>query len=79
VVSKIPKIPIKSRKPKKIIEKPNYEKKPIRILKKPTGSIQFRFYKLEIEKTEPNRTPTEKNPSQTKKPSQIGFCSKKLN
>jgi len=29
-------------------------------LKKPTGSIRFWFYKPETEKTEPNRTQTEK-------------------
>jgi hypothetical protein len=49
-------------------------------LKKPAGSIRFRFrfYKLETKKTEPNRTQTEKTesnkkkPIQTKKPSQTG-------
>jgi hypothetical protein len=43
---------------KKKLKKPNREKKPIKpikILKKPTGSVRFRFYKLETEKTEPNR------------------------
>jgi hypothetical protein len=30
--------------------------KPIKILKKPTGSVRFRFYKPETEKTKPNRT-----------------------
>jgi hypothetical protein len=29
-------------------------------VKKPTGSVRFRFYKLEIEKIEPNRTQTGK-------------------
>jgi hypothetical protein len=50
-------------------------------LKKPTGSVQFWFYKPETEKTETNRTQTEKKPSQTgkklsqtgKKPSQTGL------
>jgi hypothetical protein len=48
---------------KKITEKPNRKNKPIKsikILKKPTGSVRFRFYKPEIEKTKPNRTQTEK-------------------
>jgi len=44
--------------------------KPIRILKKPTGSVWFWFYKLETEKTEPNRTQTEKNRAKQKKQSQ---------
>jgi hypothetical protein len=35
--------------------------KPIKILKKPTGSVQFWFYKLETEKIEPNQTQTRKN------------------
>jgi hypothetical protein len=56
-------------------------------LKKPTGSVWFRFYKPETEKTEPN--PNKKKPIQTKKtkpnrkkPSQTGlnrFLSKKSN
>jgi hypothetical protein len=59
------------------------KKKPIKILKKPTGSVRFRFYKSETEKTEPNpswkktkpnRKKTESNrkkPSKTElKPSQ---------
>jgi hypothetical protein len=29
-------------------------------VKKPTGSVRFRFYKLEIEKIKPNRTQTGK-------------------
>jgi hypothetical protein len=40
--------------------KPNREKKPIKILKKSTGSVQFWFYKPETEKTEPN--PNRKKP-----------------
>jgi hypothetical protein len=59
---------------KKITEKPNRKKKPIKILKKPTNSVRFRFYKLKTEKTEPN--PNRKKPSQTgktkQKPSQTG-------
>jgi len=43
--------------------------KPIKILKKLTGSVRFWFYKPEIEKTEPNRTQTKKN---QKKPRQTG-------
>ena len=42
-------------------------KKPIKILKKPTDSVQFQCYKPKTEKTEPNRTQTEKKQSQTKK------------
>jgi hypothetical protein len=48
------------------LKKPNREKnpiKPIRILKKPTSSVRFRFYKPETEKTEPN--PNRKNPKKT--------------
>jgi len=41
--------------------------KPIKILKKLTGSVQFWFYKPKTEKTEPN--PNRKN---QKKPSQTG-------
>jgi hypothetical protein len=56
----------KQRKSKKITEKTEPWKKPIKpskILKKPTGSVQFWFYKLETEKTEPNpnRNKTEPN------------------
>jgi hypothetical protein len=53
-------------KPRKLkIKKPNRKKKPIKpikILKKSTGSVLFRFYK---QKTEPN--PNKKKPSQTGK------------
>jgi hypothetical protein len=52
---------IKSRKLKK--KKPNSEKKPIRILKKLTGSVQF--YKPETEKIEP--TPNKKNRAKPEK------------
>jgi len=46
-------------------------KKPIKILKKPTGSVQFRFYKPKTEKIEPDRTQSEKNRAKPeKKPSQ---------
>jgi hypothetical protein len=38
-------------------------KKPIKILKKPTGSVRFRFYKFETKKTK----------SKPKKPSQTGL------
>jgi len=44
-------------KKKQLSKKPNREKKPIKllkILKKPTGSVWFRFYKLKIEKNKPN-------------------------
>jgi len=37
-------------------------------LKKPADSVRFRFYKQKTEKTEPNRTETDKKPE--KKPSQ---------
>jgi hypothetical protein len=44
----------------------------MKILKKPIGSVQFRFYKPKTKK--PNRTQTDKKPSQTgKKPSQTGL------
>jgi len=73
--------PIKPRKSEKKLTKKTepWKKliKQIKILKKPTGSVQF--YKPEIEKTESNRTQTGKKPSQTgknraklKKPSQTG-------
>jgi len=39
-------------------------------LKKPAGSVRFRFYKQKTEKIEPNRTQTVKKPE--KKPSQTG-------
>jgi hypothetical protein len=52
------------------------KKKPIKILKKLTDLVWFRFYKPKTEKTEPNRTQTGKKPSQTRKtkpkPSQTG-------
>jgi len=34
--------------------------KPIKILKKPAGSVRFQFYKPKTEKTEPNSIQTEK-------------------
>jgi hypothetical protein len=34
-------------------------------LKKPTGSVRFRFFKLGTEKNEPNRTRTEKTGKKT--------------
>ena len=47
---------IKPRKlEKKITEKTEPKKKPIKILKNPVGSVRFRFYKQKTEKTEPNR------------------------
>jgi hypothetical protein len=58
------------------LEKPNREKKQIKILKKPTSSIRFRFYKPDTKKIEPNK----KNRAKPKKPSQTGlswFLSKK--
>jgi len=70
-VSKKTRKPIKPRKPKKS----NRKKKPIKpinFLKKPAGSVRFRFYK---QKTEPNRNrqKTGKKPSQIEpKPSQTG-------
>jgi hypothetical protein len=42
-----------------------FENKPIKILKKPTGSVWFGFFKPETKKTEPNRTQTEKNQKKT--------------
>jgi len=58
-VSTKPEKSIKLRNPKKITEKTVPWKKPIKaikILKKPTGSVWFWFYKPKIEKTKPNRT-----------------------
>ena len=52
--------PIKPRKPEK--KKPI---KPIKFLKKPAGSVRFRFYNQKTEKTEPNRN--RKKPSKTEK------------
>jgi len=65
------------------LKKPNSKKKPIKTLKKPTGSVRFQFYKPKTEKTEPNQTEKNrakpKKPSHTKKteskPSQTGFGS----
>jgi hypothetical protein len=65
------------------LKKPNRENKQIKILKKSAGSVQFRFYKSETEKTEPNRTQIKKNQKKTEskqsqtrktepKPSQTG-------
>jgi hypothetical protein len=63
-VNKKTKKPIKSRK-QEINNQKNQtvKKKLIRILKKLTGSVRFRFYKPEIEKTKPNRTHSEKTES----------------
>jgi hypothetical protein len=75
-VSKKIKKPIKPRKLEKNNRKNQTVKKkpikPIRILKKPTSSVQFQFYKPETEKIElnPNRKknePSRKKPSQTEK------------
>ena len=62
--------PIKPRKPEK--KKPI---KPIKFLKKPAGSVRFRFYNQKTEKTEPNRNrkkteQNRKNRAKPKKPSQ---------
>jgi hypothetical protein len=42
-------------------------KKPIKILKKLTGSVRFRFYKPKTEKTESKQKKLEKKPSQIRK------------
>ena len=52
------------------MKKPNREKKPIKILKKPIGSVWFQFYKPETEKIKPNRKKPEKNRVKPKKPNQ---------
>jgi hypothetical protein len=52
------------------LKKPNREKKPIKILKKPIGSVWFQFYKPETEKIKPNRKKPEKNRAKPKKPNQ---------
>jgi len=51
--------------------------KPIKILKKPIGSV--RFYKPKTKKTEPNQTQTGKNRAKLKNPSHTGFYLKKPN
>jgi hypothetical protein len=68
---------------KKIIEKTEPWKKPIKILKKPAGSVRFRFYKPKTKKTDrteknkPNRTEPNPNRKKTepnqKKTSQTGL------
>jgi hypothetical protein len=67
---------------KKLLKKSNHEKKlikAIKILKKLTGSVQFRFYKPKTKKTEPNpnrkktRAKSEKNRAKPKKLSQTGL------
>jgi hypothetical protein len=50
--------------------------KPIKILKKLTGSVRFRFYKPETRKNEPN--PNRKNRAKPKKRSQTGKNRAKL-
>jgi len=58
------------------LKKPNCEKKLIKILKKPIGSVWFQFYKPKTKKTEPNRTQTKKtgkNRAKPKKQSQAGL------
>jgi hypothetical protein len=45
------------------LKKPNREKKQIKILKKPTDSVRFWFYKPETKKIEPN--PNKKKPEKT--------------
>jgi len=43
-------------------------------LKKPTGSVQFQFYKPETEKSKPNQTQTGKaNRAKPEKPSQTSL------
>jgi hypothetical protein len=51
------------------LKKSNRKKKSIRILKKLTGSVWFRFYKSKTEKTKlnPNRKKIRNKPSQTGK------------
>jgi hypothetical protein len=59
----------------------------IKILKKPTDSVRFQFYKPETEKTrkKPSQTGKKlsqnqakpKNRAKPEKPSQTGFCPKK--
>jgi hypothetical protein len=77
------------------LKKSNRKKKPIKILKKPAGSVWFGFYKPKTEKTEPNlnrkkpsqnRQKTEPNWAKTEpnkknqvKPVWTGFCPKKPN
>jgi hypothetical protein len=48
-------------KPEKNNRKNRTEKKPIKILKKPAGSVWFRFYRQKTKKTEPKPKKTEPN------------------
>jgi hypothetical protein len=48
-------------KPEKNNRKNRTEKKPIKIFKKPAGSVRFRFYKQKTKKTEPKPKKTEPN------------------
>jgi len=60
----------KPRKPeKKKPKKPNREKKPIKILKKPTSSVRFGSGFISLKPKKSNRTQAEKT---RKKPSQTG-------
>jgi hypothetical protein len=75
---------VKKKLKKKKIKKLNHEKKSIKsikILKKPTGSFWFHFYKSETEKKTWKKTElNQKNRAKLKKPSQIDlnrFLSKK--
>jgi hypothetical protein len=43
------------------------KKKPIKIFKKPTGSVRFGFGFISLKPKKPNRTQTGKKPSQTGK------------
>jgi len=80
---------VKKQKKLRKSEKNNWKnqtvkKKPIKILKKPTGSVRFRFYKFKTEKTESNPNwKNRKKPSQNRKNRAklvwTGFCPKKSN
>jgi hypothetical protein len=49
------------------LKKPNRKKKPIKFLKKPAGSVWFRFYKQKTEKTEPKPEKTGKKTEPNRK------------
>jgi len=60
-------------KPEKNNRKNRTEKKPIKILKKPAGSVWFRFYRQKTKKTEPKPKKTEPTRKTEPKPSQTGL------
>jgi len=82
-VSEKTKKPIKPRKPEKNNWKNQTVKKkpikPIRILKKPTGSVPVLQVWNRTEQNEPNQKKPSQNWKNRAKPVSTGFCSKKPN